>query len=151
MPDRPRFAGDVMRPSAPQPEQKPLPRKTGSFWRKRWVQIVIVGVVALALGWLIYGYVTTKMELAKLNKNPGGSDVQQLVGDISKHMQLPDESPTLATVNDVGKLKNQEFFKNAQNGDKVLIFSKDGRALLYRTSTKKVIEYSKVDLNAPSK
>jgi hypothetical protein len=99
---------------------------------------------------LAYGYITTRNQLAQLNSSKGGSEVQQLVNTIDRYMQLPSESPTLATVNDVSKLKGQEFFKNAQNGDKVLIFSQSGRALLYRPSTKKIIEYSKVDLTAGS-
>ena len=57
------------------------------------------------------------------------------------------EAPTIATVNDITKLKGQAFFADAKNGDKVLIYTKAGKAVLYRPLTNKVIEYSTVNLN----
>ena len=60
---------------------------------------------------------------------------------ISRFMDLPaGESPTLATVTSVEKLKDQPFFAHAQNGDKALVYSSAGRAILYRPSTNRIIE-----------
>ncbi|MBI5357887.1 hypothetical protein HZB74_03515 [Candidatus Saccharibacteria bacterium] len=56
------------------------------------------------------------------------------------------EEPTIATVQDVSKLQNQAFFKNAQNGDKVLIYSQAKKAILYRPSTDKIIEVGPVNI-----
>lgn len=70
-------------------------------------------------------------------------ETQQLVNHLSQFMELPtDEEPTLATVSNVEELQSQVFFKNAQNNDKVLLYAKSGKAILYRPSTKKVIEVS---------
>lgn len=56
-------------------------------------------------------------------------------------MELPaGEQPTLATVADQEKLKGQDFFSHAQNGDKLLIYPKAKKAILYRPSTGKIIE-----------
>ena len=58
-----------------------------------------------------------------------------MIGDITekvgKHIILPQtETPTLATIEDAEALaKEQPFFSNANNGDKVLIYS--DRALIY--------------------
>ncbi len=113
-------------------------------WLKRVVGLIIIAVIA----WLAYGYVHTRHELTNL-KNPstaGQTETQQIVSQVSKYVDLPTtEQPTLATVTDVTKLRNQAFFKKAQNGDKVLIYSKAGAALLYRPSTKKIIQYSTVN------
>ncbi len=132
----------VSPPSNPAPSQ-PVVSAPGWMARNWWRVLLAVALVA-GVTWLAFGYITTQAQLAKLN---GASDAQNIVNQISRYMVLPDETPTLATVNDASKLKGQEFFANAQNGDKVLIFSNSGRALLYRPSSKKVIEYAKVDLN----
>ncbi len=129
-------------------EERPSLRQQPNWWRGHWWQVLVGGIAVLGLVWLVYGYISTKMQLDKITNSKGGSDVQQITNQVSKFMDLPSEAPTLATVNDVSKLKGQEFFKNAQNGDKVLIFSNSGRALLYRPSSKHVVEYAKVDLNA---
>lgn len=69
-----------------------------------------------------------------------------LVAEIGQHLELPaDETPTLATIADSEKVKSQEFFKNAQNGDKVLLYGKSGKAILYRPSTNKVIEVATIN------
>lgn len=50
------------------------------------------------------------------------------------------ENPSVATVSDVEKLKTQDFFKRAKNGDKVLIFQSVKKAILYRPETNKIID-----------
>ncbi len=117
--------------------------------KKVWLGALIV-VLVVAVGVLAYGYMDTRKELtnlAKTNSSGGDLERERLVAEIGAYMQLPDEDPTLAAVSDVSKLKGQEFFKNAQNGDRVLIFSKAERALLYRPSTHKVIEYSRISVS----
>ena len=110
---------------------------------------MLIVLLVAGLAALTYFYIDTKNELnaAKNPETAGKTETEQIVNQVNKFLQLPtDEAPTLATVNDISKLKNQQFFKNAQNGDKVLIYSKAGRALLYRPSSKKVIEYAPVNL-----
>jgi len=65
---------------------------------------------------------------------------KRLVKKISKFMILPEGLPTLATVTDKTKINNQPFFKDAENGDKVLIYPESQKVILYRPSNKKVIE-----------
>lgn len=72
---------------------------------------------------------------------------RELKQEVSQFFELPtDEIPTVATVVDAEKVRNQPFFKNAQNGDKVLIFATTGKALLYRPDTKKIIEVAPINL-----
>ncbi|MCX7929089.1 MAG: hypothetical protein N2558_05435, partial [Patescibacteria group bacterium] len=66
-----------------------------------------------------------------------------ITSQIRKYMELPnEEEPTLATITDINKLKDQDFFKKAKNGDKVLIYAKARKAILYRPSGNKVIEFA---------
>jgi hypothetical protein len=59
---------------------------------------------------------------------------------VGRLYELPDEAPTLATIVDKEQLQGQEFFNRSQNGDKVLIFPQAKKAILYRPSTKKIVE-----------
>ncbi len=117
---------------------------------RRWWKWAVAVLVVAAVVWLAYGYIHTKNELTKLSnpKTAGQTETQQLIDKVSKLVDLPtNETPTLATVKDSSKLKTQTFFSDAQNGDKVLIYTKAGKAVLYRPSTNRIIQYSKVNLN----
>jgi hypothetical protein len=136
-----------------EPIHKPKTRiRTVSPDRKWWKPLLIFLAVTAVL-WLTYGYIHTKNQLQQLS-NPqtaGQSETQQLVNRVSKLVELPaGETPALYTVNDASKLKSQAFFSAAQNGDKVLNYSKANKAVLYRPSTNKVIEYSTPNLSSVS-
>lgn len=87
----------------------------------------------------------------KLLKNPTAITEQEkndLVEKVGKIFQLPKgDPPTIATVSDKNKLKSQAFFLNSENGDKVLIFPKVKRAILYRPSTNQIIEVMPVNMD----
>jgi len=72
-------------------------------------------------------------------------DVDTTVAAVYKLMVLPsDEMPTLATILDKTKLAGQSFFDNAENGDKLLAFTKSMQAILYRPSTNKIIKVAPI-------
>ena len=76
-------------------------------------------------------------------------EVNSLIAALKKHIELPnDEEPTVATVSDAEKLKNQPFFAGAVKGDKVLIYTNAKKAILYRPSSDKIIEVAPVNLGA---
>ena len=63
-------------------------------------------------------------------------------------MELPkDEQPTVVTVLDTTKLQGQAFFKNAKNGDKVVVYSKIAEAILYRPTTNMIINVAPVQMD----
>lgn len=74
-----------------------------------------------------------------------------LLTEVNLLYDLPtDESPTVATVSDKTKLKNQPFFSKAENGDKVLIYTKAKKAILYRPTTHKIVEVSPLTITSPT-
>ena len=83
-------------------------------------------------------------QLFKIQKDPSAisqKEIKTITERIGKFMELPEgETPTLATVSDREKLKGQQFFSNAKNGDKVLVYPKAKKAILYRPSSGKIIE-----------
>lgn len=83
-------------------------------------------------------------ENTKLKQNPQAVIQQQtdaLVSKVGALIPLPaGEQPTVANVSDAAKAKQQSaFFNNAVNGDRLLMYVKAGRAILYRPSTDKIV------------
>lgn len=120
----------------------------GSFWSKLGKVALIVIVVAIVGGGGYFGYYYyTKYQAVK--KNPDiitKEETNWLVDQVGKLMTLPsDEVPTIATVIDKDKLKDQSFFANSQNGDKVLVYTKAKKAILYRPNTNKIVEVGPVN------
>ena len=110
---------------------------------------VAIGIFALfllgALGTAGYYFYQYKKATASNN------EVADYVAKIGKYMILPtDETPTVATVADKDKLSGQPFFANAQNGDKVLFYTKAQKAILYRPSINKIVEAASMSGGAPS-
>ncbi len=63
-----------------------------------------------------------------------------LVKTVGELMFLPNEEPTIATVTDKEKLAKQPFFAQAENGDKVIIYTQAKKAILYRPTQKKIVD-----------
>jgi hypothetical protein len=108
---------------------------------KKSIITLILLVILIALGTVL---VVQRLELNRL-ADPAASAEQtrqsadRLRDKVSKIMQVPDETPTIATVQDVDKLREQDFFKDAENGDKVLIFTSAKRAIIYREGQNRII------------
>ena len=105
-------------------------------------------LLAILAGGLIFSVGVNIALLSKIKKieNPSqfaADETKKIVADIGKIIVLPtDENPTLATVSDPTKLKDQKFFAHAEIGDKVLLYQASQKAILWRPSTKKIIEIS---------
>ena len=115
-----------------------------------WI-IVLVILLVIAILPSYYFYHQYK-QAENLLQNPAAStnaEAKQVVAEVGKLMLLPtNEQPTIATVSDITKLSDQPFFANAQNGDKVLIYTQAKKAILYRESINKIIEVAPVNLGA---
>jgi hypothetical protein len=112
--------------------------------------VLVVGFIAMA-GAAGYFY----MQYSKVKKNPQGvaqAEVDQLVARVGKLIVLPaDETPTIATVSDPEKLKDQAFFKNAQAGFKVLIYTNAKKAVLFDPVANKIVEVAPLSIGDQSK
>jgi hypothetical protein len=110
-----------------------------------WPVVMVLGMLFLiAAGIAGYFYYQYRQSAQVAD----AKEIETLSQEIGKFMLLPDnETPTLATVTDREKLAEQPFFQKAENGDKVLIFSQNGRAILYRPSQKKIVDVTTVNVN----
>ena len=121
--------------------------------REKW--LVIVLSILLLAGAGAIGYLVWQNN--ELRNNPKTAQEAQskkdaeLLSKISKIYQLPsDETPVLGTVDDKEKLKDQPFFKDAQNGDRLVIYAKAKKAVVYRESENKIINAGPIAITSDS-
>lgn len=64
----------------------------------------------------------------------------QMLREVSDVYLLPtDEQPTIARITDVSKVGDQVFFKDAQDGDVLLVYRQAKLALIYRPEVHKLV------------
>lgn len=119
-------------------KQTPIP-PTVVTEPERYSKARILSLAFLALivlGLLVYGAYKVFDNYRMINSD----DPASVIAAVGKLAALPEgETPTVATITTLEPLKNQPFFKDAEIGDKVLIFNTSKKAILYRPSQNKVI------------
>lgn len=135
-------------------------RMMESAWVRLGMAAIVVGLLVGAAGGAGYFYRAYKKTLSEKDsllsqlsgKAPEVPEVESVVASVSKLIDLPQgETPTLATVSDKSKLESQTFFKRAENGDKVLIYTTAGKAILFRPSTGKVVDMTAINTTPEKK
>jgi uncharacterized protein YneF (UPF0154 family) len=124
--------------------------KKTSFFKAHYVLFIILFLAAVAAGGAGYYYYQKYTAAQQLLSNPNLAverETNDLVMQVGRLMVLPgDETPAVATVTDAEKLKEQEFFKNAENGYKVLIYTNAKKAILYDPVRNIIVNVSPVNL-----
>lgn len=89
-------------------------------------------------------------QLSELKENPAAAaqnEAAELLEKVGRLIDLPtDEQPTIATVSDPEKLKEQAFFVKAKEGFKVIVYTKAKKAILYDPVADKIIEVAPVNV-----
>lgn len=121
-----------------------------SFVRQNIAVSVLALLLVVSVGVGAYFYQKAAADPQKIAQN----ELQETISAVGKLIVLPtDETPTMATVSDPAKLSSQPFFAHAKVGDKVLVYTKAGKAILYNPSSNKIVEVAPVNtgsgLNAP--
>lgn len=121
--------------------------------------LAILAIIGIGISaFLFYQYQKTQKELQAIKKittasqGANNDQLSKILAEVSKIMKLPEgEVPTMATISDVNKLKDQPFFKNSKNGDILLVYNKAGKAILYNPADKKIVEVAPIgDAGSPS-
>ncbi len=103
---------------------------------------IVVLLVLLALAfevgrWSVYG---AHPELSQTEQ------ANTVLAKVGKLIQLPNEQPTMAAINDAANAKKgQPFLTGAANGDILIVYPNAAEALLYRPSTNQLIAVGPVD------
>jgi hypothetical protein len=120
--------------------------------------LIIVAIVGLGTGGYFFSkYQKAQKEIQTIKTDPttiqkaAQEETKKLLAEISKLIDLPSgEEPTVATVTDIEKLKDQPFFAKAKNGDKVIIYTNAKKAILYDPTAKKIIDVAPVNIGTGS-
>lgn len=119
--------------------------------RKPWITprrviTTLFILLIVAAGGAVYFYQQAKSATADPSVQ-SASELQDTIKAVGKLIVLPtNETPTLATVTDPDKLKDQAFFANAKKGDKVLIYTTSHKAILYDPTQNKIVEVAPINL-----
>jgi hypothetical protein len=107
--------------------------------------VIIVALLAL-VGYLL---LSKSDSGSSGSKNDDKKESGRVVKEIGELYIVPtEEEPTVAAIKDKSKLSKQDFFKDAQNGDYLVVYSKAGLALIYRESVDKLVNAGPINANA---
>ncbi len=108
------------------------------------VVLALIGAVGLAY------YFYTQYRDASNTQLKNDKEVAVLKERVAKLLVLPvDEEPVIATVTDKSKLEQQDFFQSSENGDKVLIYQKAAKVVLYRPGLDKIVDVTSLNIANP--
>ena len=117
----------------------------GIIMNKIYLLIFSAVVVVLVLGGAIYYYLAKESNLT-VSTSSSEQEIAALILKVGELIILPEgESPTVATVTNPELLRNQPFFANAKNGDKVLIYTRARKAILYNPASNKIVEVAPIN------
>jgi|SRR3989344_3316782 len=121
-------------------------RKTMVLKKEKLLIAVFLSAFLIAGGMAVYFY----LQLTRLQQNPqelASREAQQVVEKVARLIVLPEgETPTIATVTDPERLREQAFFANAQKGDRVLIYTTAKKAILYNPTANKIVEVAPLNI-----
>ncbi len=116
--------------------------------RKQGIIILFFAVILALLGSTIYFY--TQYRSISTSVPSKKDEISDLTAKVGRHILLPEETPKIVTVSDTSMLSGQPFFRNAKNGDKVLIYERAKKAFLYDPVADRVVEVGPVTFTSPS-
>ncbi len=120
--------------------------------KKNNVLVIVVSFIALLF------FVTTLVLVKQNNDLKNDPDYVKLQNakktdtlrkKVAKLINLPaNEKAFIGTYDAKSSLKNNPFFKEAKDGDKYLIFSESGKAIIYRESENKLINVGPIAITS---
>ena len=111
-------------------------------------RVIIGGVVVLVavLGFLYYKYLPVVEIKSARDQAQTQAEIKELVAKVGKLMILPtNEEPTVLEIDDPEAIiAQQPFFTGAEKGDKLLVYQKNARAIIYSPSRNIIVNVGPV-------
>lgn len=115
---------------------------------KKFLLLVLV-LLLIGAGVTAYYFYQQAKVLAPNRAPIGQEEVTSLMVAVGRLIVLPEgETPTIATVSNPEKLKDQAFFASAKAGDKVLIYTNAQKAFLYDPTSDRVINVAPLSVGS---
>jgi len=107
-----------------------------------WVCGIIILLLLVVVGILSWKYYQTSK-----NTDNKQQTASRIIDKVKRLYLVPtSEEPTVALIQDKAKLNDQEFFKEARDGDYLLIYQKKRVALVYREEVNKLVKVGPVNI-----
>lgn len=108
-----------------------------SYARVKILKIASAGVVFIFILFVVFSGGNEQGLKIKKPEEVASSD--KLLARVAELIILPDERPFVATLVDYKPLMNNPFFKDAKEGDKLLLFKGADKAILYDPELNKLL------------
>lgn len=116
------------------------------------IPTLIVGCLAglLLAGYLFYQFSRPYLFNSAATKTVlNKEEMKNLVEEIGKIAKLPQrEDPSVATVTDINKLKDQPVFADSKNGDRVLLYTNAQKVVIYDPISRKIVNIAPLTAGA---
>lgn len=125
-----------------------IKEKIAYYWgnTKRFFPYILL-IVAVFIAAAVAVYFWREASRLRDPQKNADAEARSVAIQVGKLVILPqDEEPTVATVSDPEQLRAQPFFANAKLGDKVLIYARARRAILYRPDENKIVEVAPLNI-----
>ncbi len=121
-------------------------RKALDMLKKRKFASVLIILIVIPVFIFILSQNQKSQRVLGNSASVNSEEAKSILNNLDDFMELPkDETPSIGTISDKNNLPNEAFFERAENGDKVIVYSKLGRAILYRPLTNKIIDVAYID------
>lgn len=109
---------------------------------------LLTGLILLYLKYLESQTIVDKLSTVQGQQEFNKKELDAILADMQRLVELPkSEVPSMATVVDVSKVSNLEFYRNAQNGDRVIVYNVAKKRYLYRPSTNIIVNVESFESN----
>jgi len=112
------------------------------------IALIVVGIIIGVAGfWAWDHFVGNKVKVNTVDQ-ASVEQTKAVLAQVGKLIILPvGEDPIVATINDAASLiKDQVFYKGAQNGDVVIVYQKAAKAIVYSPSRNMIVNVGPVFL-----
>ena len=126
-------------------------RKKGS-WRIVLLAILCVLMLGSVSGFVFYKKYTSSEAVAAREVSRIEAETKMLLEELGAIMVLPvDETPLMYEVSDPNMLTNEQpFFVGSEKGDKLFVYEKAVKAILYSPARKKIINVGPITFDGQS-